>query len=145
MFILKIGVSVWVVLDPEHGVTFKLVYNCILACSLIFGVLLMKRMISRIKQAEPNNKLVVVHITNFAVWVLLFGIFCYGYNIRALEQSGSTVQHVFILLWIVENLFILYVDLFLMWLLLGFAAQSKHAKQSRSNIVELMNKDIIKN
>ena len=57
--------------DTSAGEITNLFLDVFIAGSLVFSVYHMRRSIKKSKFAFPNEKIVLIHLTNFSVWILL--------------------------------------------------------------------------
>ena len=59
--------------DVNKGMILLTILDFSLGIALIFAVVHMRITIRATKFAIPNDKLVIIHLTNFAVWAVFFG------------------------------------------------------------------------
>lgn len=92
-----------------------------------------------------------IHIINFLVWAISYSVYCFGFSTNLINKKGTWIQFGFHLSLILQDLTITYLDVFLMYLVVTFANETKVAgKQDKllqkqvPNIVLLMNKQLLK-
>lgn len=95
--------------------------------------------------------MVNIHIINFMLWSITYGVYCFGFSTKLINEKGTWIQFGFHLSLILQDLAITYLDIFLMYLVVAFANETKVAgKQDKllqkqvPNIVLLMNKQLLK-
>ena len=140
-----------------------LIFTCFI---LLYSVLRMRATIKKIAYAFPNEKLMLVHIINFLVWCILVGVVI-GLGIADRKTSKDVVSGVhnnamlsyFKLAWwaqlfiFIQNLFALYVAMFLLFLILTSTKEEEQQNQPQDVvlghkvplIVFIKNKSMLKN
>ena len=71
--LIIVGVVVVNKYNYSHSLFLSTMLDIILGIALIFAVFHMRKTIKSTKFAIPNDKLVVIHLTNFNVWALIYG------------------------------------------------------------------------
>ena len=91
----------------------------------------MRRAITSANISIPNDRLVIVHVTNFAVWCALgaFATVLYFLEGKLDSPTGNNrIEFSYNIFSTVTYLFEIYMNMFLLYLITRFASENKNAE-----------------
>ena len=126
--------STFFLLDFNTGLISEVSINVIIGVTLILSVIQMRKMIKATKFAFPNEKFVILHLINYGLWLLLHIVqsACMLKYLSLLKKGyeGHTVdidkwEYVQDIVLTVSNTYKVYMNTFLLYLIVRFAKENK--------------------
>ena len=108
-------------------------FNVTIFIIIVFSVIRMRQVIKSTDLALPNEKLILIHIVNFFIWLLMYATVLFDLvNYSDESKSAETREEIYIT---IERWFFLWMYLFLLYLITRFGKASNEVFEVKDVIL----------